>query len=166
MVQERGRGRGILLAAAPHPETCPLCRCKLVGKGHSWVHPSGSGWGCTGSSAWTARSVRPRWISDISAEKRDRESQSDALGTIQGRWKVCSNVRSFRAKWSYYPQYHQWTPQKFRNGTDGNKRTVPGSRLGVFSSQYWLRSASFMIRMYFLPFLSGLAVPFCMFFLI
>lgn len=35
MVQERGRGRGILLAAAPHPETCPLCRCKLVGKGHS-----------------------------------------------------------------------------------------------------------------------------------
>lgn len=34
-VQERGRGRGILLAAAPHPETCPLCRCKLVGKGHS-----------------------------------------------------------------------------------------------------------------------------------
>lgn len=63
-------GRGTPSAGAPRPGTCRPCRCKLAGRGRSWAHPSGSGWGCTRCAAWTTRSVRPRWTSGISAERR------------------------------------------------------------------------------------------------
>lgn len=55
MVQEQRRERGTPEAVSPHLETCQLFRCKRAGTGHSWVHPSGSGWGYIGSAAWTAR---------------------------------------------------------------------------------------------------------------
>lgn len=50
---------------------------------------------------------------------------------------------------------------KTQNGTDGSK--APGSRWGSFIWQYSLRSSPFMIRLYLFSFLSGLAVPLCVF---
>lgn len=55
---------------APHPGTSQPCRWRLVGRAHSWEHPSGCGWECTECAAWRPTQEHLDSTADTSVERQ------------------------------------------------------------------------------------------------